>query len=52
MSLFVNLNQEHNKKNIKLLRKFLNKLEHDDFKQKCIDCSLKSKCEELDKCLR
>jgi hypothetical protein len=50
--MFVNLNKEKNNKNLDKLRKFLNRLEQEDFKQKCIDCTLKSKCEELDKCLR
>lgn len=51
--MFVNKNTNKNKENVKNVQKLLNKLDGlaEDFKQKCVDCSLKKECEEIDKCL-
>ena len=50
--MFVNNLKERNKENVKKVQKLLNKLEADDFKQKCIECSLNKECKEINKCLR
>lgn len=52
--MFVNNLKNRNKKNVKKVRRLLNKLDglSDDFKEKCDVCSLKKECKEIDKCLR
>lgn len=52
--MFVNNLKDRNKKNVKQVRRLLDKLDglSDVFKDKCVGCTLKKECERADKCLR